>query len=174
MKRGKYILTGIIALLTGVLFAQEQNTNCCKNHKPCVHITVHKQVDKDGNIVSYDSVYSYTFQGDMADTSFMNTIFNNGGITIQMYSGRNATMPDFMNDPFFQHFDMNMDMDNMQKMMQKEMQYMMQNAGITDLQQFFQVQPPSSSKQGNCPKQQNCPKKKCTSKHNNGNGGVQI
>jgi len=163
-----------MVLLNGVLFAQEQNANSCQSHKPCVHITVHKQVDKDGNVVSYDSVYSYTFQGDMADTSFMNTIFNNGTMSIKMNSGRNGSMPDFMNDPFFQHFDMNTDMDNMQKMMQKEMQYMMQNAGMSDLQQLFQAPPPPSSKQGNCQKQQNCPKKKCTSKHNNANGGVQI
>lgn len=144
MRRGAYILAGLVAILMGFscgLHAQEENSknNCCKGNKPCVHITVHKQLDKDGNIESYDSVYTYTYDGNMADTGFMNTILKRGNLTIQMFSSPDGTMPDFMNDPFLQRFDIGIDMDNIQKLMQKQMQDLMQNAGMNDLQ--FSVPP---------------------------------
>jgi hypothetical protein len=177
MRRGAYIIIGIISLMAVFscgLYAQNENNNkCCPGNKPCVHITVHKQLDKDGNIESYDSVYTYTYDGNMADTGFMNSIFKRGGMTIQIFANPNGGMPDFMNDPFFQRFDIGVDMDNMQKMMEKEVQELMQNAGMPNMQPYVQPTPPPCAPKNN-EKRRNCPSKKCAPKHNVSNGGVQI
>ena len=174
----------MLVATSGSLWAQDQNNsndskncdknnNCCKSNKPCVHITVHKQLDKDGNIISYDSVYSYTFGGNMADTAFMNSIMQNGNISIQMHIHPNG-MIDFMNDPFLQRFDMNIDMDQMQKMMEKQMQDFMQNAEMNDIQMFIPPQPPRRALPPNSPKKPAPLKKKGLPKHNVSNQGVQI
>jgi len=157
------------------LFAQDENTNTSPN-KPNVQIRVNKQTDKDGNITSYDSVYTYTFDGNQADTGLVNSMMKNnlGNMSIRVVPGN--AMPSFMTDPFFQqnNMDMSIDMDRMQKMMQKQMQELMQNAGMYNMQDFFQKMQKPVPEPKKCPKQQNCQPQKCQPKNNVINGGVQI
>lgn len=156
------------------LQAQDENNKYTPG-KPSVHISVHKQVDKNGNIISYDSVYSYSYSGDHPDTAMMNSMnsmMNNGMVPMQFITPGFNGMPGINNDNFFQG---NVpDMEDMEKMMDRQMQKMMQNAGMPDIQQFYQGSPPVLKAPKCKPQKPKCHPKKDTPVHNVAKGGVQI
>lgn len=170
MRRRDIIITGVMAMLAAglpcSLQAQDNNNNYGPG-KPSVHISVHKQVDKNGNIISYDSVYSYSYSGSSPDTAMMNSMYNNGPVP-----GFFNSMPGFTNDPFMQDYGQNMD--DMQKMMDKEMQRMMQNAGMPTMGNFFQAPPQTPSSPKTTHKTGKKQVKKKTTVHNVVSGGAQI
>ncbi len=175
--RAHIILITITALLTGcsfTVFAQGQNQNNCCN--PNVHVSVHKQTDANGNVISYDSTYTYIYSGKCHNDAYVDSIMKKyGGDMNAMFFSMPLNTPDFTNYPFIQQFGA-MDFDKMQQMMQGQMNQMLQNYGMPPCKGFFCQPPPTPQC---CPKdsikyrQQHLEKKDCP-KHNKAKGGVQI
>lgn len=59
----KMILTVALSLLSVFAFAQNKSDNVkySKPGNPKVHYNVHKVYDKNGNLISYDSTYSWSY-----------------------------------------------------------------------------------------------------------------
>ena len=173
MKAGRYIGLGAALFFAGGLFAQDQSNGCCKKNKPCVHISVHKQVDKYGNIISYDSVYSYSYGGNTTDTSMLNGNINFSINTTPMPQPNNVL--GFMNDPFFQGFDWNISLSDMKKEMNKEMQDFLKKNGVPVIIQFAPSPTPTTPPPPkNTQKQRVRPSGKTGPAQNNKSKGVQI
>lgn len=100
-----------------------------KANQPDVHINVNRELDKDGNVVRYDSTYSWSWSGDgsqvMQDGIVKDSITNN----IFRQFGFNG----FSDEPFFNSFGFandslsdqifnNPSIDSMQKQMLEMMQ----------------------------------------------------
>jgi hypothetical protein len=69
-----------------------------KSGQPQREINVTKDYDENGNVIRYDSTYSYSFSGAYPDTVMIDSIFND----LRIHFGRN-TFP--FSDPFFDdHF----------------------------------------------------------------------
>jgi len=67
----KIILTVAFSLLSVFAFAQNKSENkeYSKPGNPKVHYNVHKVYDKNGNLISYDSTYSWSYhKGSMGKT----------------------------------------------------------------------------------------------------------
>lgn len=164
----------LATVLPSALQAQDNSTNYSPG-KPRVHISVHKQVDKNGNIISYDSVYSYSYSSDQPDTAMMNSMnsmMNNGMMPMQFTPPGFGGTPGFNNDFFFQGNVPNME--DMEKMMDREMQRMMQNAGMPGIQQFYQPPAPVLKAPKCRPQKTKCHPKKAAPSHNVAEKGVQI
>lgn len=72
--------------------------------KPEVNINVTKEYDDNGNVIRYDSTYSYSYSG--SDMSQLDSLYQkfylNMGINPGSFSSSNPFMNSpFMNDPFF-------------------------------------------------------------------------
>lgn len=113
------------------IFSQKEQTG----NKPNVNIRINKQIDKDGNITSYDSTYSYSWSSNEDDSTTIDSIFNTFGNRFN-HSFFN-TLPDTNNLKAFMYpsfmFDNNA---NMQRDIFDEMEKMMQNQEAL-MKQFF-------------------------------------
>jgi hypothetical protein len=78
---------------------QKKNEKAHEKNLPESNITVNKEYDEDGNLIRYDSTYSWSYSGSERDTLFNDTLFfgNNG------YFDRRNFFPDipFLNKDFF-------------------------------------------------------------------------
>jgi hypothetical protein len=171
---GPFMLLAIASCYSCSLKAQD---NAGNTTKPGVHITVHKQTDKNGNVISYDSEYSYTYQGNPADT---NLTFNNFMIGTDSMPVFSHLMPNGMNNPFFRNFNMNMDMGDIQKTMEEQMkqmqemmQSMQQGMNMQGVQPIGPVVPKQSTPQ-KCLRQHGNPPKNNQQKNNVSPEGVNI
>jgi len=91
----KYILLTIILILSNVsLFSQEK-----KNRKPEIHIDVTTETDENGNIIRYDSTYSWSYS--TLDTLWGDYPFFRDSI-FQFFNKRFDTS--FFDFPFSQRF----------------------------------------------------------------------
>jgi hypothetical protein len=178
MKTREHIIIAIMAILiTGCsfsLFAQGQTGgNCCN---PKVHISVHKQTDANGNVISYDSTYTYIYSGKCHSDAYVDSIMKEyGGNMNAMLFSSPLNTPDLTNYPFIQQFGV-ADFNKMQQMMQNQMNDMLQMYGMPPCNGFFCQPPPTPQC---CPKDSTGyhpqqPDKKNCPKHNNAKGGVQI
>jgi hypothetical protein len=169
MKTKRNILIGLIGLLLMsakpyVVLAQ----NC-----PNVHITVHKHTDENGNVISYDTTYTYIYSGQGFDEAYMDSVFKKFGAQM---NAAFFTMPfsdqDLSNYPFIQQFG-TMDVDKIQQMMEKQMNEFMQNYCPSN--GFFCQPPPIKPccPDSCCPAHKNSNHIKAPLK-NKSKGGVQI
>jgi hypothetical protein len=173
--RGYMIVGTMVLLLTGCslsLLGQDQSNN----NKPDVKICVHKQTDANGNVISYDSTYTYIYSGKCHNSAYVDSILKKNGIDMNtlMFSVPLNT-PDLSNYPFIQQFG-TADFDKMQQMMQNQMNEMMQLYGTPPNNGFFCQPPPTPQC---CPKDSvqyrtQQPDKKNCPKQNKAKGGVQI
>ena len=72
----------------------EENSN---THKPKTNIIVNKEYDEDGNLIKYDSTYSYYYSNIENDTILRDSIFN-------QFKSQFDEKYIFSNDPFFNNF----------------------------------------------------------------------
>jgi hypothetical protein len=171
------IILGIVAagIVAPPAFCQDGNAN--STNKPNVQIRVHKKTDKDGNVVSYDSTYSYSYSGNKMDTAQMHDLMKEFGENMNgMLFPMNDSASGFMSDPMFQMFNNgNIDMSQMQKAMEQQMlqmQQMMQNNGWP--MNGMDSLSPQPVKPCPAPKCKKHPVKKTVPKQNNSDQGVQI
>jgi len=177
--QARLIIFSILAFCSGCsysLLAQDQSLpNSGKD--PNLHISVHKQTDANGNVISYDSTYTYIYSGKCChNNAYVDSIMKKYGMNMNsMFFSIPLNTPDISNYPFIQQFGV-MDFDKMQQMLQKQMNEMMQMYGTPPCNGFFCQPAPTPQC---CPKdsvqyqQQHLEKKSCP-KQNKVKGGVQI
>ena len=173
----RLIIFSILAFCSGCsysLLAQDQNLpNSGKD--PNLHISVHKQTDANGNVISYDSTYTYIYSGKCChNNAYVDSIMKKYGMNMNsMFFSIPLNTPDISNYPFIQQFGV-MDFDKMQQMLQNQMNEMMQMYGAPPCNGFFCQPAPTPQC---CPKdsvqfqQQHLEKKSCP-KQNKVKGGV--
>lgn len=91
------ILTAIISLITvACVSSQEQNIKPDLNNKnnPKIDIKVNRQFDENGNVIGYDSTYSYSY------SDSLNT-FLNDSLFQQFQIFPESNLNEFINRPFF-------------------------------------------------------------------------
>ncbi|HTB06736.1 MAG TPA: hypothetical protein VK806_07255 [Bacteroidia bacterium] len=165
------ILIGLIGLLCIAARPVKLLAQTCGH--PHIQMSINKHVDENGNVISYDTTFTYVFSGQDFNQAYMDSIFKKLG------SEMNATFfsipfsdQDMANYPFLQQFG-KMDMDKIHQMMEKQMNEFMQNY---DPSNGFFCQPPPMKP---CCPDTCCPAKK-NSYHcnppqkNKSKGGVQI
>ncbi len=179
MRAKTYILAFVAAMSASLscnLFAQEQNQQA-PGTDPNLHISVHKQTDANGNVISYDSTYTYIYSGKCCHKSaYVDSIMRKYGMDMNsMFFTMPLNTPDNSNYPFVQQYGV-MDFNKMQQMLQNQVNEMMQMYGMPPNNGFFCQPAPSP----HC-----CPgdsvkchhqgyEKKCDPKENKVKGGVQI
>ena len=128
--------------------AQQENVEPKKQNEPKVHIDVNKEYDKNGNVIRYDSTYSWSWSN--FDTSGTSTqFFYKHGLNDNFFGNNafpdsdffnNGTFPGFSDslffDPFGKHFEENFM--NMEKIMEEQMKMM------DEIQLKFFESPPDS------------------------------
>ena len=90
-----------VILLSSQCQQKNENTGLNKKNKfkkelgenPKIDVKVNKEYDKNGNIIKYDSIYSY-FYSNINDTNSIDTVFNN------FYSLFEKSSPDLINNYF--------------------------------------------------------------------------
>lgn len=105
--------------------AQQENVTPQKQNEPKVQINVNRELDENGNVVRYDSTYSWSWSS--TDTTGMGTqfqfkqSFGNDPFGNEIFS--DSFIPGFNDslfaDPFMQKFDENLM--NFDKMMEEQM-----------------------------------------------------
>lgn len=107
------VLTPLFIILTFSLFSQ--------NNNPHVDIKVNKQYDENGNIIQYDSTYTYYYSsdGNIPDSVNFNFNFPNNSLFVDPFSDMKFNIPltfeeffnndNLFNDPFFNEFNSNYD-----------------------------------------------------------------
>lgn len=178
MRPKAFLAILIVAFSTGFSFgllAQGQNQQANGND-PNVHICVHKQTDANGNVISYDSTYTYIYSGKCCHNSaYVDSIMRRYGVDMNMIYSMPLNTPDISNYPFIQEYSVT-DLNKMQEQLQQQMNEMMQMYGMPPCNGFF-CQPAPSPKF--CPQDsaqyhhQSLEKKTCP-KQNKAKGGVQI
>ena len=102
------LLVSVLLLNQNNLFAQQKEGTQGTN-KPQIHINVHKKTDKNGNIIGYDSTYTYYYKNDGNSNPPKgfnpDSVFNHMG---DNFMNNGFFSNPFANDPFFQGFDNNM------------------------------------------------------------------
>lgn len=180
MKSKAHLIIVVLAMfMAGCSFsalAQDQAIGKGNTSDPKVHISVHKQTDANGNVISYDSTYTYIYSGKCHSDAYVDSMMRKYGLNMNtLMLSMPLNTPDLSNYPFIQQYGA-MDLDKMQQMMQNQMNEMMQIYGMPPCNGFFCQPPPA---QQCCPKDstQNHsqqPDKKNCPKHNKAKGGVQI
>jgi len=112
------IFLALFSLSANALLAQ---SNCKKSSKPQIKIHVTKETDEYGNIIKYDSVYTYSWNDDHVhfinpdsvlkriEKAFMNDTFKNefGNIHINLpkiQASMKSVDPSIINNFFKEHF----------------------------------------------------------------------
>jgi hypothetical protein len=96
------IRTGLIAIVLSLILHScngqiNKEKNQDKNlNSPQTNIKVNKQYDKNGNLIRYDSTYSYYYSNIKNDTSLRDSIFNN-------FKSHFNQKYFFSDEPFFNH-----------------------------------------------------------------------
>ncbi|MGP8214812.1 MAG: hypothetical protein ACLQQ4_04540 [Bacteroidia bacterium] len=171
-------LTAVIVFICGYsisLYAQGQNQSSDANN-PGVQVRVHKQTDANGNIISYDSTYTYIYSGKCHNDAYVDSLLKKYRGMDDAFFSVPLNTPDIYSYPFIQQFGV-MDFDKMQEMLQNQMKEIMQIYGVPPCCNGFFCQPP--------PAHQCCPKdsvkyspqpseKKSCPKQNKAKGSVQI
>jgi hypothetical protein len=95
---------GIIGMLLAISMTScngqiktQDKGNKLSPDQPQTNITVNKQYDKNGNILKYDSTYSYYYSNIRKDTSLRDSIFKN-------FKNQFNNRYFFSKDPFFNDF----------------------------------------------------------------------
>lgn len=110
----------ILLALTACSYAQKEDNSNPKN-QPKVHINVNKQLDENGNVIRYDSAYSWSwsnFDSNVNDSIFAQffpkstfswdspfSVFDNDSSFFKSFS-----FPSFFDDPFL-NFNINKEME---------------------------------------------------------------
>ncbi len=82
------LITLMLLIPFNELMAQEQ-----KEENPKIEIKVNKHKDEKGNIIQYDSSYSYSWKGEEMPPAFIDSVLQNFKM--------NRNLPDFFEDEFF-------------------------------------------------------------------------
>jgi hypothetical protein len=96
----KQIVLLAVAVLLGVINCQAQvkEENTAKgDENPKTNITVNKEYDDQGNLIKYDSTYSYSYSNTDADSLSDDSIFN-------VFRDQFNHRFNFSEDPFFKDF----------------------------------------------------------------------
>lgn len=120
----------ILFALTACSYAQKQKNPNTEN-QPKVHINVNKQFDENGNVVRYDSTYSWSWTNmdENVSDSILNRFFLNSNFIWDnpfsvfdddSFFFNHFSLP-LLNDPFF-NFDFNQELLNKQKLWMQERQ----------------------------------------------------
>jgi hypothetical protein len=164
----------LIMVCSFSLFAQDQGN--CQSCKPELHLSVHKQTDANGNVISYDSTYTYVYSGKCHSDAYVDSIMKKYGLDMNgMMFSMPLNTPDLSNYPLIQQFGLT-DFDKMQQVLQNQMNEMMQMYGLPPSNGFFCQPPPtpqccpkdSMKTHPQQPEKRNCPK------HNKAKGSTQI
>jgi hypothetical protein len=158
----------VIALLFSAVSVNCQNKETLpeanEKNKPKIDIKVNKQYDDKGNVIGYDSTYSYiysdsaaTLQNDSMFSNFHNFpgfqfhSFNNMPLNIDSLMKQNPFSHGFnFNDPFFDNnFNMNQ-FDDMNKILRK--------LDSLNRSSFNRMQPPDKNKSKSPKQKQEAPK----------------
>lgn len=127
--------TGALLILPGLFscsYAQKADPGITpeKNNQPDVHVNVNRELDKDGNVIRYDSTYSWSWSSDGSqpipenlfnDSSRLGSFDKNMFFNDPFFNpfGSDSTLNPSLNDPFFNNFE-----NQMQEMMQRQRQMM--------------------------------------------------
>ena len=119
-----------LSILSVQLAAQVDTGNKSKEKKnnPDVNIKVNKELDNNGNVIRYDSTYTWSWSSD-SDQSFPQEYFNDSMSTDffkpfekNFFFGNNNVNPfGFTEDSLFNQLFLSPDIDMMQKQMQEMM-----------------------------------------------------
>ncbi|HNV95003.1 MAG TPA: hypothetical protein PKG63_00910 [Bacteroidales bacterium] len=170
----------ILLMLTSCSFAQKQDDPSPKN-QPNVHIDVKRQLDENGNVIRYDSTYSWSWSnadGNINDSLFSqffpksNFMFDRSFSLLDNDSAffKPFDFPSFQ-DPFF---DFNMDQ-NMQEMFKRHQQLIQEQQEM--INKLLKQQPTPSLKPKTDQPNNSTPKKKentSTNKNDNQRQGVDL
>ena len=104
----------LILLLSGSVFIRMSFTQDKENSKPRVNIDVNKKYDEKGNIILYDSTYSYSWSGHGNDID-LDSVFKRFHHHRELYNFDNdyffphsyifPEFPDFKHEHFFRYAD---------------------------------------------------------------------
>lgn len=99
MKRFVFLPGLMLGLLLSSCQAQTKDEKMNKEEtiKPKSNFTVNKEYDKDGNLIRYDSTYSYYYSNIADDTVMRDSIFN-------QFRQQFSQSYSFSDDPFFSEF----------------------------------------------------------------------
>lgn len=117
------ISLALLHLLTTSCHGQQKTDNKLNASKPDIRYKVDKKYDKKGNVIRYDSTYSYSYNGELNDSIVsgfhknFKSFFDYGRLTAPgtpdtdstfwYFNDRNFESM-FKNDPFFDEFDREM------------------------------------------------------------------
>jgi hypothetical protein len=167
------ILSFLFSVCSVSLIAQNNDSITMPDtHQPDVKIKVNREFDKDGNVVKYDSTYTWSWSSD-GNQNFSVQFFNDTATSDLLQHFDNF---DFFDDSFFRPFGNNMDslfsrdpnvmnFGNMERQMQEMIQRQQQ------MMRVFFGEPPSEiipEPKNDKPKQENPPVKKTST------GGIDI
>jgi hypothetical protein len=127
--------TGALLIISGFFscsYAQtvDLGTTPKKNNQPDVHVNVNRELDNNGNVIRYDSTYSWSWSSDSGQPipeNFFNDSSKLGSLNKNMFFndpffnsfGADSTLNPSFNDPFFNNFE-----NQMQEMMQRQKEMM--------------------------------------------------
>jgi hypothetical protein len=130
------ILIAAAGIVGFLFFSQQLSSQKEKTErKPDIHISVNKQLDKDGKITRYDSTYSYSWSSNGSDSINIDSLFNSYGLPFSnqsVFSHPNFIENDslffnFPNNPFFNDSSNNNYSFSVHKNMIERMNQMMKN-----------------------------------------------
>lgn len=149
----KHVFSTIVLLaLTACSFAQKPQKSNTKN-QPKVHINVNKQFDENGNIIRYDSTYSWSWTN--TEESFSDSVLNlffpkpNFILDSPLSLFDNDTLlynhfySPFLNDPFFD-IDINHEIEHF---LNKQHLWMQEQQKIIDKFMKFQIPLPKNNQE---------------------------
>jgi hypothetical protein len=120
-----FLIIAVAILAPDFTMAQQENATPQKQNEPKVQINVNRELDENGNVVRYDSTYSWSWSS--TDTAGMGTqfqfkqSFGNNPFGDEFFS--DSFIPGFndslLTDPFMQQFEQNFS--NMDKIMEEQM-----------------------------------------------------
>jgi hypothetical protein len=139
------VLTVLLPIsLTSCSYSQNKGKQTAEEgNKPKINIKVNKQYDDKGNVIGYDSTYSYSYSDSLNKLKHDTSIFHSFGFPHGQFPGNfnNQFNPDSLlkNDPFFNGSGFNNDpfsnfnsnpfdrMNDMMKQMEEMQKQMQQN-----------------------------------------------
>lgn len=122
--------TGALLIIPGLFscsFSQTADSDSIqkKKNQPDVHINVNRELDNNGNVIRFDSTYSWSWSSDGSQTipnDFINDTIRLGSFNKNMFFnpfGSDTILNPSFNDLFYNNFE-----NQMQEMMQRQRQMM--------------------------------------------------